>query len=62
MKENRTKTKLKNGEIVLGTSIQQYGSPEIARAFAVAGFDYVFIDMEHGVFDLESAGQLSSRP
>ena len=23
-------------------------------AFAVAGFDYVFIDMEHGSYDLET--------
>jgi 2-dehydro-3-deoxyglucarate aldolase/4-hydroxy-2-oxoheptanedioate aldolase len=34
--------------------LQVYRSPEIPRAFAVAGFDYVFIDMEHGAYDLET--------
>ncbi len=58
MKINRTKQKLLNGEVAFGCAIQQYGSIEVPRAFAAAGFDYAFIDMEHGTFDLESASRL----
>src|SRR5207248_1021807 len=54
MRVNRTREKLENGETVLGCSVQSYRSMEIPRAFAAAGFDYVFIDMEHGSFDLET--------
>jgi 2-keto-3-deoxy-L-rhamnonate aldolase RhmA len=54
MKINNTKHRLQNGEIVLGCSMQQYGSPEIPRVFATAGFDFCFIDGEHGAFGLET--------
>lgn len=46
--------RLTKGETVFGCSLQVYRSAEICRAFAVAGFDYVFIDMEHGTFGLET--------
>lgn len=58
MKINHTKLRLQRGEIVLGCSIQQYGSAEIPRLFAAAGFDFVFIDTEHGPFDLETVRDL----
>jgi 2-dehydro-3-deoxyglucarate aldolase/4-hydroxy-2-oxoheptanedioate aldolase len=54
MRVNHTRERLAKGETVLGCSIQSYRSPEIARTFAAAGFDYVFIDMEHGSFNLET--------
>jgi 2-keto-3-deoxy-L-rhamnonate aldolase RhmA len=34
--------------------MQCYRSVEIPRLFAAAGFDYVFLDMEHGGFNLET--------
>jgi 2-dehydro-3-deoxyglucarate aldolase/4-hydroxy-2-oxoheptanedioate aldolase len=55
---NQTKKRLEAGEIALGSSIQQYGSPEVARAMAAAGFEFVFIDMEHGAFGLETTTRL----
>jgi len=54
MRVNLTKERLAKGETVFGCGLQVYRSPEICRAFAAAGFDYVFIDMEHGTFDLET--------
>jgi 2-dehydro-3-deoxyglucarate aldolase/4-hydroxy-2-oxoheptanedioate aldolase len=54
MYANRTRERLAGGGTVFGCSLQCYRSPEIARTFAAAGFDYVFIDMEHGTFDLET--------
>src|SRR5580698_4995951 len=54
MRVNQTRERLSRGETVFGSGLQVYRSTEIPRAFAAAGFDYVFIDMEHGSFDLET--------
>ena len=35
-------------------------SVEIAKAMAVAGFDWLFLDMEHGVMSLEACAQISA--
>ena len=55
MRVNLTREKLAKGGAVFGCGLQVYPSAEIARTFAAAGFDYVFIDMEHGTFNLETA-------
>ncbi|MGD0869889.1 MAG: aldolase/citrate lyase family protein [Bryobacteraceae bacterium] len=55
MRVNLTREKLASGATVFGCGLQVYPSAEIARTFAAAGFDYVFIDMEHGAFNLETA-------
>src|SRR5204862_1997620 len=54
MRLNHTRERLAKGEVVYGCGLQVYRSSEIPRAFASAGFDYVFIDMEHGSFSLET--------
>jgi 2-keto-3-deoxy-L-rhamnonate aldolase RhmA len=54
MRVNKTRERLSRGETVFGCGLQCYRSAEIPRAFAAAGFDYVFIDMEHGSYDLET--------
>ena len=58
MRVNHTREKLAQGGAVFGSGLQAYRSPEIARTFAAAGFDYVFIDMEHGHFDLETVADM----
>jgi 2-dehydro-3-deoxyglucarate aldolase/4-hydroxy-2-oxoheptanedioate aldolase len=54
MRINQTRERLAKGETVFGCGLQCYRSAEIPRAFASAGFDYVFIDMEHGAYNLET--------
>src|ERR1035437_6919331 len=54
MRVNRLRDHLVAGKTVFGCQMQAYRSPEIARTFAAAGFDFVFIDMEHGTFTLET--------
>lgn len=54
MRTNHTLKRLREGHPVFGCAIQQYRSAEIPRAFAAAGFDYVFIDGEHSGFGLET--------
>src|ERR1700728_3179778 len=51
---NHTRERLARGETVFGCMLQSYRSAEIPRTFAAAGFDYVFIDMEHTSYDLET--------
>src|SRR5579862_3082057 len=58
MRVNQTRERLAKGETVYGCGLQCYRSAEIPRAFAAAGFDYVFIDMEHGSYDLETAHEM----
>jgi 2-keto-3-deoxy-L-rhamnonate aldolase RhmA len=55
MRVNHTLERLKKGETVFGCALQAYRSAEIPRTYAAAGFDYVFIDMEHGALDLQTA-------
>ena len=54
MRVNQTRERLAKGETVFGCGLQVYRSAEIPRAFAAAGFDYVFIDMEHGSYNQET--------
>jgi 2-keto-3-deoxy-L-rhamnonate aldolase RhmA len=52
LRENRIKQALKRGEPVVGTMISEVTSPGFIWMLANAGFDYVFIDMEHGTYTL----------
>jgi 2-keto-3-deoxy-L-rhamnonate aldolase RhmA len=54
MKTNSVKQALKEGRLQLGCGFWQLRSPEIARILTAAGFDWAFVDTEHGGFDLES--------
>jgi 2-dehydro-3-deoxyglucarate aldolase/4-hydroxy-2-oxoheptanedioate aldolase len=54
MRINTTRERLAKGDTVYGCGLQVYRAPEIVRCFATAGFDYVFIDQEHGSFNLET--------
>jgi 2-dehydro-3-deoxyglucarate aldolase/4-hydroxy-2-oxoheptanedioate aldolase len=54
MKPNLVKQALKQGRLQLGTGFWQLRSPEVARILAAAGFNWAFVDTEHGGFDLES--------
>lgn len=58
MKRNTILQKLREGHAVIGCGLQHFRSAEVPRVFAAAGFDYVFIDAEHGAFDLETIQDL----
>jgi 2-dehydro-3-deoxyglucarate aldolase/4-hydroxy-2-oxoheptanedioate aldolase len=51
---NRVKQALKEGKVQLGCSCLQLRSPDVVRAIAAAGLDWVFLDAEHGAFDQET--------
>ena len=60
MKKNLTRTKLATGQAVTGLVLQMIRSAELARIFAAAGFDYLFIDTEHGGFNPETVQDVAS--
>ena len=60
MRMNRTRERLLAGQIVTGLALQQLRSAEIPRLLAAAGFDYLFIDTEHGGFDMETVQDMIS--
>src|SRR6476659_11426984 len=54
MRANPLKSALASGSVQLGSILGQFRSPEIVRVYKAAGFDWVFIDTEHGGFDVET--------
>jgi 2-keto-3-deoxy-L-rhamnonate aldolase RhmA len=46
------------GECIYGTMIRQARDPKAPAIFAAAGFDFVFIDMEHGNYSMETVADL----
>ncbi len=54
MRINTVKKALAEGKLQLGTGFGQLRSPEIPRMLAAAGFQWAFVDTEHGGFDLET--------
>lgn len=54
MRPNAVKQALREGKTVLGTSYGQLRDPEIARILKAAGFDYAYLDGEHGGFGIET--------
>ena len=52
---NVAREKLEQGQLSLGVGVRMTRSVEIAKAMAVAGFDWLFLDMEH-----EACAQIST--
>lgn len=55
---NHTKEKLSRGEPVYSMTVRLVRTVDIAAIAATAGFDSVYIDLEHSSFSLEAAGQI----
>ena len=56
---NTTKEKLASGDLAIGVGIRQARTVDIAKAMKTAGFDWLFIDMEHNSMDIDMAVQIS---
>ena len=54
IKENRVKRVLRAGGVAIGTMVSHVRTPSIATMLKAAGFDYFFIDSEHGAFNMET--------
>ncbi|MCA9026958.1 MAG: hypothetical protein KDA86_17255 [Planctomycetaceae bacterium] len=58
MKTNFVKEVLKSGGHVIGSEVSRLPSSEVPNIYAAAGLDFVFIDMEHTPFNLETVAAL----
>lgn len=57
--ENKAKKRLENGELSLGVGLRQARTADIGKAMKTAGFDWLFIDMEHNAMDIDTATQIA---
>ena len=57
MRENTAKAKLKRGEAIIGTLLG-FTSPQLVEIAGRAGFDFLFIDCEHGAIGLDECENL----
>lgn len=55
---NHVKEKLARGEVVASMTVRLVRGIEIARIARTAGFDTLYIDVEHSSFSLDTTGQI----
>src|SRR4029077_255810 len=55
---NHVKEKLGRGEVVASMTVRLIRGIEIARIAKTAGFDSLYVDLEHASFSLDTAGQI----
>ncbi|MFL6928988.1 MAG: HpcH/HpaI aldolase family protein [Xanthobacteraceae bacterium] len=55
---NNVREKLKRDEVVASMTVRLVRSVEIARIAHTAGFDSLYIDLEHSSFSLDTTGQI----
>jgi 2-keto-3-deoxy-L-rhamnonate aldolase RhmA len=56
---NLAKERLAAGELALGVGLRLARTVEIGKVMKTAGYDFLFIDMEHGSMSVDLAAQLS---
>lgn len=56
--KNKMKHAIKNGKPVFGPMVSEIGSAGIGILFAQSGFDFFFVDMEHGSFSMETVSNM----
>src|SRR5262245_57483059 len=57
---NSVKEKLARGEIVASMTVRLVPGNEIVRIAKTAGFDTIYVDLEHSSFSIDTASQLST--
>lgn len=58
MSWSRLRKRVLSGKCVYGMMIRQARDPGAPALFAAAGYDFVFIDMEHGNYSMETVADL----
>ena len=57
---NHAKEKLLSGGLSVGLGVRQSRTVDIAMIAKTAGYDWLFIDMEHSSLDIDTAAQISA--
>ncbi len=58
--ENPVKARMAAGEVALGMSVRLARSGDVARIAKSSGHDFLFIDMQHALFGVETVGHIAS--
>ncbi|AHV91221.1 HpcH/HpaI aldolase family protein [Bordetella holmesii] len=56
---NPVKQRLQNGDVALGMNIRLGRSADIARIAKATGHDFIFLDTQHSIFNLETVHQIA---
>jgi 2-keto-3-deoxy-L-rhamnonate aldolase RhmA len=56
---NIARARLERGELSLGLGIRYSRGVEIAKILKTCGYDWLFIDLEHGTLSLDTAAQMA---
>jgi len=56
---NPARDRLRQGELALGAGIRLSRTAEVADMMKTAGFDWLFIDLEHGAISIDTASQMA---
>ena len=56
---NPVKERMKAGEVALGLNVRIARSGDIARIAKTTGHDFIFIDVQHSLFSLETIGHIA---
>lgn len=56
---NPARDRLTRGELAIGMGVRGLRGVEVARVMKTAGYDFLFIDLEHGATSVETAFQIS---
>jgi len=56
---NHAKQRLEAGELALGVGLRQARTVDTGKIMKTAGFDWLFIDMEHGAMGVDVATQIA---
>ena len=56
---NAAKARLRKGELALGVGIRLVRNVDIIKIMKAAGFDWLFLDLEHGSMSIETACEIS---
>jgi staphyloferrin B biosynthesis citrate synthase len=59
MLRNGVKETMKAGGVALGMTVRLGRSPDIARIAKATGHDFIFIDSQHSIFDLETIASIA---
>jgi staphyloferrin B biosynthesis citrate synthase len=57
---NPVKVRLEAGDVALGMSVRLARSGEIARIAKATGHDFLFIDVQHAIFNIETIAQIAN--
>src|SRR5436190_24235706 len=56
---NAAKARLRKGELAIGCGIRLVRNVDIIKIMKAAGFDWLFLDLEHGSMSIETACELA---